>query len=73
MNQSKVKHLHSEDSIRSELLTKVPPTDISVLSTEYVKFGPKVPTSNDTEPLIYEVTADPAHNLDFHNHFSTDE
>jgi len=64
---SQIKHDKSEESIRSELVAKIPNTDISVLKTEVARFTPKVDLRSNDDPIVIEINADANNYLDFYN------
>src|ERR1700710_1291737 len=64
---SQFKHEKSEDSVRSELVAKIPNTDISVLKTEVARFTPKVDLRINDDRVVIEINADANNYLDFYN------
>ena len=64
---SNIKHEKSEESVRSELVAKIPNTDISVLKTEVARFTPKVDLRINDDPIVIEINADANNYLDFYN------
>jgi len=67
MNTDTKKHLHSEDSIRSELVMSVPPTDISVLKTESEYVYPAHSPKTNDDPLVFNVPSDGVSFYDYYN------
>jgi len=64
---SQIKHDKSDESVRSELVAKIPDTDISVLKTEVARFTPKVDLRINDDPIVIEINADANNYLDFYN------
>ena len=61
------KHPNSEDSTRSELVMTVPPTDVSVLKTEWEYVYPANSPKKNDDPLVFTVTSDGSSYYDYFN------